>query len=388
MDKIILQTYDLSDLSSPIKTPKNKEFYINTSINNKETKFIDYSNKKNFEEEKNTSDSLISFNENNIINNRQNENYLPIDTLSDKLTEENINSDSNLILNSNSKSNKSNDFTYFNENNPDNLPKNNKNFSNKKQKSEYIKNNYKKDDTSISVFNSDEKNIKYDYEKIQVELKKIKEEKKCDPIYIKMHKDVEENKNIDINNNFSFSKKINCKNEEDLFYYSFKDNNRGNLNEKSYDTSITYKELETKVHNEKNSNKEDINRNINNSDKDNNNNNNLNYNIKIDKYVLQNIEFAIDENGNPFNLKNYFKELKNKENQLNLKNNDNYIRKPVAFIMKGKEKDKNYLIDLNGELIPKIEDGYFSYKHNNIHIIIKDFDVQHPQLRVYINKEI
>jgi len=36
-----------------------------------------------------------------------------------------------------------------------------------------------------------------------------------------------------------------------------------------------------------------------------------------------------------------------------------------------------------------MEDGYFNYKHNNTRVIIKDFDVQHPELRVYgtTNKE-
>ena len=388
MDKIILQTYDLNGLSSPIKSNKNETFYINTPINNQETKYLD-SNKKNFEEEKNKSDLPISFIEPKFINNNQNENYLPINTLPDKLTEGNKNSNNN----SNNKSNKNNDFTYsdkskFDEFSLDNSSKNNNILINKKQKTKYIeKNNYDKDETAINAFILDEINIKYDYEKIQNGLNKIKEEKKYDPIYIKMYKNVDDNKIINNNNhnqnNYSFPININNKNEEDLFYYSFKDKNKDNLNEKNNDVSIINKELEMETLNEKNDDKKDINKNINNSDKD--INYNFDYNIKIDKDMLQKIEFAIDENGNPFNLKNYFEELKNRENQLdsNLNNNDNNLKKPIAFIMQKEEKDKNYLIDLNGNIIPKMDDGYFNYKHNNIRIIIKDFDVQHPQLRVF-----
>ena len=33
--------------------------------------------------------------------------------------------------------------------------------------------------------------------------------------------------------------------------------------------------------------------------------------------------------------------------------------------------------------ISKMEDGYYNYKNNNTRVLIKDFDVQHPELRVY-----
>ena len=101
----------------------------------------------------------------------------------------------------------------------------------------------------------------------------------------------------------------------------------------------------------------------------NNEQQNLPFGIQIPKELFNQIEYAIDENGNPFNIKQ--------------NNKDTSLKKPVALIIQKENKDQNYLIDLQGKKIPKMEDGYFNYKNNNIRVIIQDFDVQHPELRVY-----
>ena len=101
----------------------------------------------------------------------------------------------------------------------------------------------------------------------------------------------------------------------------------------------------------------------------NNEQQNLPFGIQIPKELFDQIEYAIDENGNPFNIKQ--------------NNKDTSLKKPVALIIQKENKDQNYLIDLQGKKIPKMEDGYFNYKNNNIRVIIQDFDVQHPELRVY-----
>ena len=101
----------------------------------------------------------------------------------------------------------------------------------------------------------------------------------------------------------------------------------------------------------------------------NNEQQNLSFGMQIPKELFDQIEYAIDENGNPFNIK---------QNNKNIS-----LKKPVALIIQKENKDQNYLIDLQGKKIPKMEDGYFNYKNNNIRVIIQDFDVQHPELRVY-----
>ena len=99
---------------------------------------------------------------------------------------------------------------------------------------------------------------------------------------------------------------------------------------------------------------------------------NLPFNLQIDKDLIDKIEYAIDEKGNPFSIKN-----NNEEKE------KNKIKKPIAFIIKQKGKNNNLLIDIKGKSIPKLEDGYYNYKNDNIRILIKDFDVQYPELRIY-----
>ena len=99
----------------------------------------------------------------------------------------------------------------------------------------------------------------------------------------------------------------------------------------------------------------------------------------MDKYKTRNnfsdmmvngIEYYIDKNGNPNSMK-YFKSN-------NMNGNEN---KPIAYIIQG-NKNKNTLIDLKGNVIPKNKDGDYSISKDKI-LLIKNFDVQHPELRVY-----
>ena len=82
--------------------------------------------------------------------------------------------------------------------------------------------------------------------------------------------------------------------------------------------------------------------------------------------LLFKAEYGISENGNP----------------ILVKSNENI--KPILFIIKQKDKGKNYLVDLLGNVINKNSDGDYSYNYkNNKIILIKDFDVQNPSLRIY-----
>ena len=98
----------------------------------------------------------------------------------------------------------------------------------------------------------------------------------------------------------------------------------------------------------------------------------------MDKYKTRNnfsdmmngIEYYIDKNGNPNSMKCF------KSN--NMKENEN---KPIAYIVQG-NKNKNTLIDLKGNVIPKNKDGDYSISKDKI-LLVKNFDVQHPELRVY-----
>ena len=86
--------------------------------------------------------------------------------------------------------------------------------------------------------------------------------------------------------------------------------------------------------------------------------------------IHNNYKYGINEEGNPVII--------NKSNK----------NKIIAYIvLKNNENEKNYLIDTKGNIIPKTEEGNYIYilkneKGNSIKsILIKDFDVQNPELR-------
>ena len=159
--------------------------------------------------------------------------------------------------------------------------------------------------------------------------------------------------NLDEQNIVNYEEKI--ANKFELIKKEQKDDLNNNINNKI-----------TKSTNEEN---KYINDNNQNESIQNKENQSLPFGMQIPKELYDQIEYGIDENGNPFNIKQINKDTNNK--------------KPIALIIQKETKDQNYLIDLQGKKIPKLEDGYFSYKNNNIRVIVQDFDVQHPELRVY-----
>ena len=162
--------------------------------------------------------------------------------------------------------------------------------------------------------------------------------------------------NLDEQNIVNYDEKITNKNEIIKKDQNDEKRNNTNINIKSSTSFIE----ENNYINKNNQNELTI---------QNNEQQNLPFGIQIPKELFDQIEYAIDENGNPFNIKQ--------------NNKDTSLKKPVALIIQKENNDQNYLIDLQGKKIPKMEDGYFNYKNNNIRLIIQDFDVQHPELRVY-----
>lgn len=179
---------------------------------------------------------------------------------------------------------------------------------------------------------------------------------KKDPNKINSEEILENGLNLDEQNIVNYDEKITNKNEIIKKEQNDEKRNNTNINIKSSTSFIE----ENNYLNKNNQNELTI---------QNNEQQNLPFGIQIPKELFDQIEYAIDENGNPFNIKQ--------------NNKDTSLKKPVALIIQKEKKDQNYLIDLQGKKIPKMEDGYFNYKNNNIRVIIQDFDVQHPELRVY-----
>ena len=340
MEKINSETNNINGLSSSVKPIENKLFNTNTPL-------ISKTLMTNLEEEKTKIDLPFPYLEYKYVNSAQN--LTSANTLFDRISEK------------------------INYKNLDEIKKQKRNITN---------------ETLENGLNLEEQNIKEYYEKIEKELNKIKSGKK--------EKNIEENKNIKNNNAIKSKLSLNTNSQldGDLFYYSEEEDNIKKKNEMKENIDKLKKNLNkdikpnidiTNINNIKN--KDIIGINIDEQIKKNENSNILD-DIKIDKELLDNIEYGIDENGNPINLKSYYEEINNEKNNdinvENLSNNKtNKIKKPVAYIIQQEEKGKNYLIDLKGNKIPKMEDGYFNYKNDNIRLLIKDFDVQHPELRVF-----
>ena len=97
-------------------------------------------------------------------------------------------------------------------------------------------------------------------------------------------------------------------------------------------------------------------------------NNNI---IKQD--FLNDIKYGIDENGNPMNIKDYYKNIGN--------NKGNNKKRPIAYIIKD-QNNNNILIDLKGnKILQKNKEGDYEFPFH-FKILIKDFDVKHPELRI------
>ena len=109
--------------------------------------------------------------------------------------------------------------------------------------------------------------------------------------------------------------------------------------------------------------------------KQNINESNFNFQTKnINNHNSMNeIKYGIDENGNPMNINEYYKNINSKK--------VNKMKKPIAYIIKDKNNE-NILVDLNGNRIKeKNKDGDYEFPFQ-FKILIKDFDVKHPELRI------
>ena len=100
------------------------------------------------------------------------------------------------------------------------------------------------------------------------------------------------------------------------------------------------------------------------------------------------IKYGIDENGNPINIKEYYKSINDSVNlnsnssmQSGISNFTQKLKKPIAYITKD-ENNNNILVDLKGNKITtKNKEGDYDF-NLQLHVIIKDFDVKHPELRI------
>ena len=110
------------------------------------------------------------------------------------------------------------------------------------------------------------------------------------------------------------------------------------------------------------------------SEKQNNKKNLLkeDYKTKILFNISERVKYGIDDSGNPVIVQDYLSKEGNE-------------KKLVCYIIENKDKNlKNYLVDIKGNIInAKNNEGDYCYQDDNIYLIIKDFDVQHPQLRIY-----
>ena len=244
--------------------------------------------------------------------------------------------------------------------------------NNRKGTTEFKQDTNEKDEMLFNDLILDEMTLKIDYEKIEKELSKFKNNKN-------------EDSNMDNKNVLGSTLNSNSIMEGDLFYYS---DDEEDLSKKINSNNEKIKMIQENINklgqdNIENFDMNNIKRiNIKNMKV----NNNIfgqkeNYNVikesknELDDKFLENIEYGIDETGNPINVKKYKEEIS--------QNKNDKTNKIIAYIIISKEKGKNHLIDLKGNIIPKREDGDFYYNYNGIHIIIKNFDVQNPKLRVF-----
>lgn len=217
----------------------------------------------------------------------------------------------------------------------------------------------------------DDINLRINYDQIEKELNKFNNKK--DNGIERNENDIIKNKNNynKINSNTQMKKELfNCSDNEEFLNKKIISNNekirmlQNQIRKLGQNNIINY-----------NINRNSIGKNYN-TYKDNNKNfihDERSDKNNMDQKLFEKIEYGIDENGNPISLKEYKEEISKKKN----------TPKIIAYIILSKEKDKNYLIDLKGNIIPKMEDGDFNCKYGNIIINIKNFDVQNPKLRVY-----
>ena len=195
------------------------------------------------------------------------------------------------------------------------------------------KNDYEQ---NILIHNSNSNNIE---EKNDNSLKDIEEEFKCindEIIDLNNNNDIN-GENLDIKNTSNSKEEIKIDDNEDKNII-IDDEIKNEINQKEKENSIIFSPREI-----------------------NDNNDNLN--------IPDNTKFGIDKSGNPVEI------TKKNKNEL------------IAFIFQEENKE-NYLIDIKGNILQKTEDDYFRYKNGEEIIIIKNFDVKNPELRIYGHRKI
>jgi len=272
----------------------------------------------------------------------------------------------------------------------------NKNIDEQKDTPEFKRSICEKEEIISNDLILDEINMKIDYEKIEKELRKYKKNNANNEkannsklIYIRDNISKNEDDNMDNRNVPKNTLNSNSIMEGDLFYYS---DDEEDLNKKIKSNNEKIKKIQESINKLEQDDLQniDINNNVNKIEKMSIKNMEVNKNIighkensneinesnnELDEKFLENIDYGIDETGNPIDVKSYKEEISQNKNEK--------IKKVIAYIIIAKEKGKNHLIDLKGKIIPKREDGDFYYNYNGVHIIIKNFDVQNPKLRVF-----
>ena len=182
-----------------------------------------------------------------------------------------------------------------------------------------------------------------------------------------------------VKENKIFTKKIcETKNKNPNISINIKSNNEEEKNNifDNYDDEskeINTSNLDDYIINDLNKNDDDDNQNViieDINDIDYNNNNDDETDIKNELYSLpENVKYGIDCYDNSIDIKEYFSNNENKN-------------KLIGHISENKDNiKKNILKDLNGDIINKINNE--SYQNNNTNLVIKDFDIQNPQLKIY-----
>ena len=107
---------------------------------------------------------------------------------------------------------------------------------------------------------------------------------------------------------------------------------------------------------------------INSNDKNNNKNNSDDQDSSELVEIPDGVKYGIDETGNPLNISKFFEE-------------ENNNKQLIAFIIQKQDKN-NYLVDIKGNVLEKKEDGDYLYKDGDTYVVIKDFDVKHPDQKI------
>jgi len=92
--------------------------------------------------------------------------------------------------------------------------------------------------------------------------------------------------------------------------------------------------------------------------------------------IPEEIKFGIDDTGNPLNISKFFEK--------------DCDKKLIALIIQKNDKNNfknNFPIDMKGNILQKSKDGNYLYNDGEKYIVINDFNVKYPELRVLTQKK-